>query len=52
MPREGLAAQRAGDVFDQIDVNHTGVVTQAQIRAWREAHMRTPLPGEPPPPQY
>jgi hypothetical protein len=46
-----LAAQRAGAVFDQIDINHSGAVTQAQIRAWRAAHMRAPNPGEPPPEQ-
>jgi hypothetical protein len=43
------AAQRAGAVFDQIDVNHVGAVTQEQIRAWREAHRRAPYPGQPPP---
>jgi hypothetical protein len=42
-----LAAQRAGAVFEQIDVTHTGVVTQAQIRAWREAHIRAPSSGPP-----
>jgi hypothetical protein len=45
------AAQRAGAVFDQIDVNHTGVVTQAQIQAWRQAHARPPGAGQPQP-QY
>jgi hypothetical protein len=42
------AAQHAGVVFDEIDINHTGVVTRAQIRAWREAHRPPPNP----PPQY
>jgi hypothetical protein len=44
-----LAAQRAGAVFDQIDVNHVGAVTREQIRAWREAHRRAPYPSQPPP---
>jgi hypothetical protein len=44
-----VAAQRAGAVFDQIDVNHVGAVTREQIRAWREAHRRAPNPGQPPP---
>jgi hypothetical protein len=43
-----LAAQRAGTMFDQIDVNHVGAVTREQIRAWREAHMRAPQGGQPP----
>jgi hypothetical protein len=45
------AAQRAGAVFDQIDVNHTGVITQAQLRAWRQAHAR-PAGGGAPQPEY
>ncbi len=44
------AAQRAGAVFDQMDVNHTGVVTREEMRAWRAAHQRPPNPGQPPPP--
>jgi hypothetical protein len=45
------AAQRAAGVFDQIDVNHSGVITQAQLRAWRQAHAR-PAGGGPPPAEY
>ena len=34
--------QRAQDIaarrFDAIDVNHSGVLTRDQIRAWRQAH--------------
>ena len=41
------AAQNAGAVFDQIDVNHTGVVTQAQLRAWRQAHAHPAGAGQP-----
>jgi hypothetical protein len=44
------AAQRAGAVFDQIDVNHAGVITRDQIRAWRAAHAPAPNPGPPPNP--
>ena len=44
------AAQRAGAAFDQIDVNHTGVITRDQIRAWRAAHAPAPNPGAPPNP--
>jgi hypothetical protein len=43
-----LAAQRAGAVFDQIDVNHAGVVSRAQIDAWRQAHPRPAGAGQPP----
>jgi hypothetical protein len=45
------AAQRAGAVFDQIDVNHSGVITQAQLRAWRQAHAH-PGGGQQPPYEY
>jgi hypothetical protein len=48
------AGERAGAIFDQIDINHAGVVTQAQIRAWRAAHRPSTTqgqsPGPPPPP--
>jgi hypothetical protein len=44
-----VAAQRAGSVFDQIDVNHVGAVTREQIRAWREARRAAPNAGQPPP---
>jgi hypothetical protein len=44
------AAQRAGAVFDQIDINHAGVITRDQIRAWRAAHAPARNPGPPPPP--
>jgi len=43
------AAQYAAAVFDQIDVNHTGVVTQAQLRAWRQAHAHPAGAGQPQP---
>jgi hypothetical protein len=45
------AAQHAAAVFDQIDVNHTGVITQAQLQAWRQAHAH-PAGGGQSPPQY
>ncbi len=45
------AAQRAGAVFDQIDVNHSGVITQAQLRAWRQARAH-PGGAQPPPYEY
>jgi hypothetical protein len=44
-----VAAQRAGAVFDQIDVYHTGVITRAQLRAWRQAHARPAGGGQPQP---
>jgi hypothetical protein len=44
------AAQRAGATFDQIDVNHAGVVSQEQLRAWRAAHQRPQNRGQPSPP--
>jgi hypothetical protein len=44
------AAQRAGAVFDQIDVNHAGVITRDQFRAWRAAHAPARNPSPPPPP--
>jgi hypothetical protein len=44
------AAQMAGRRFDMIDTAHTGTVTMAQLRAWREAHqgqgaLRANTPG-------
>jgi hypothetical protein len=42
------AAQRAGARFDEIDVNHTGYITRAQIRAFTAAR-RGGAPGGPPP---
>jgi hypothetical protein len=41
------AAQRAGRVFDRIDVSHSGAVTQEQINEWRAAHRRPPNPAPP-----
>ena len=32
------AAEMAGRRFDAIDTNHTGTITRAQMRAYREAH--------------
>ncbi len=32
------AADRAGRMFDEIDVNHTGSITRAQVREWIHAH--------------
>lgn len=32
------ATNRAGQVFDSVDVNHTGYITQDQLRAWRQSH--------------
>lgn len=32
------ASARAGKRFDAIDTNHTGVITVAQLRAFRHAH--------------
>jgi hypothetical protein len=43
-----VAAQRAGTVFDQIDVNHVGAVTREQIRAWREARRNGSNANQPP----
>jgi len=34
------AAQRAGARFDQMDVNHDGILDRAEIRAWRSQHPR------------
>jgi hypothetical protein len=45
------AAQHAGAVFDEIDVNHTGVLTRAQIRAWQQAHAH-PAGADQPPAEY
>jgi hypothetical protein len=41
------AARLAGERFDRIDVNHTGYVTRAQIRAFMAQH-RAGGPGGPP----
>ena len=38
------AATMAGQRFDAIDVNHTGSITRAQLRAWRESQ-RAPADG-------
>jgi hypothetical protein len=46
------AAARAGIIFDQIDVNHTGIISRDQLRAWREAHRPPQGAGAPPPGQY
>ena len=40
-------AEAAGRLFDQIDVNHTGYITKAQLRAWMAQHRRGA--GGPPP---
>lgn len=32
------ATAMAGRTFDAIDVGHTGTITRAQLRAWRESH--------------
>ena len=32
------AAEAAGRRFEAIDVNRTGTITRAQLRAWRQAH--------------
>jgi hypothetical protein len=32
------ATNAAGRVFDAIDVGHTGSITRAQLRAWRQSH--------------
>jgi hypothetical protein len=51
------AAKLAGARFDQIDVNHTGYITRAQIRAFAAARRGgaaggpPPGPGGPPPQQ-
>src|SRR5436190_12094520 len=34
------AAERAGARFDQMDVDHDGVLDRAEIRAWRSQHPR------------
>ena len=41
------AAAWANRVFDQIDVNHTGAVSQEQIREWRAARRRPPYQAPP-----
>ena len=41
------ATQVAAQRFDAIDANHTGVVTRAQLRAWRQAHQGQGA-GQPP----
>jgi hypothetical protein len=49
---EEHAARMAGERFDEIDVNHTGYITKAQIRAWRAQRHAGAAPGpEGPPPQ-
>ena len=42
-------AAAAGRLFDQIDTNHTGYITGAQLRAFMLAHRPAPAPGGPPP---
>jgi hypothetical protein len=47
-------AEAAGRVFDQIDTNHTGYITRAQLRAYvlaRRAGAQPPKPSGGPPPQ-
>ena len=39
------AADAAGKRFDAIDVEHKGVLTRAQIRAWHQAHHRAAKPA-------
>src|SRR5215510_4574780 len=34
------AGQRAGARFDQMDVNHDGVLDRTEVRAWRSQHSR------------
>ncbi len=41
------AADQAARRFDEIDVNHTGTITRAQMRSWAEANHG----HRPPPPQ-
>ncbi len=43
-------AEAAGRLFDQIDTNHTGYITRAQLRAYARAR-RGGGPGGPPPQQ-
>jgi hypothetical protein len=43
-----VAAQRAGAVFDQIDVNHVGAVTREQIQEWRAARRNGSNANQPP----
>ena len=43
------AVQMAGQRFDAIDTNHTGSITRAQLRAWRQAHQGQGY-GRPPAP--
>jgi hypothetical protein len=38
------AAERAGARFDQMDTGHTGVLTRAQMKAWRAAHPHSRQP--------
>jgi hypothetical protein len=48
--REQFVQQRAaaaGRLFDQIDTNHLGYITRAQLRAWM-AERRGGPPGRPP----
>jgi hypothetical protein len=35
-------ADAAGRLFDQIDTNHLGYITRAQLRAWMSARRRGP----------
>ena len=44
------AAQQAGARFDQIDANHTGYITRAQIRAFTAARRGGAPDGAPPGP--
>jgi hypothetical protein len=42
-------AEAAGRLFDQIDTNHTGYITRAQLRAYMRARRAGgPPPGGPP----
>jgi len=34
------AAQRAAARFDQMDVNHDGILDRTEVRAWRSQHSR------------
>jgi hypothetical protein len=43
-------AEAAGRLFDQIDTNHMGYITRAQLRAYSRAR-RAGGPGGPPPQQ-
>jgi hypothetical protein len=46
-------AEAAGRLFDEIDVNHTGYITRAQLRAWAAQRRGAAAagPGGPPPQQ-